>query len=913
LAAVAAAESSAVLDALRTPPRTIAAADDGTLWIDAEDFADYGGWLLDTQFVHLMGSAYLMAAGIGTPVADAVVEFDLPRGCAYRLWVRARNWLPEYTPGTFALVVNDVRIDHVFGAAPSDEWLWESAGPIELPAGTTRMALHDLSGYYGRCDALVLTPDLDYTPPSRVEAIRVERSRLTGLSLEPRDAGSFSVIVVGAGAAGSVASLASARMGAKTALIQNRPVLGGNASIELGVSIDGAASSHPNARESGIIEEIGRIKARYGHAKMSEPFRIAAEAEPNLSIFLNQHVFAVDMADEAHIAAVRAVDTLTGRIATYRAEVFVDCTGDGWVGHFAGAEYRLGREARDEFGEDLAPESGDTLTMSGCLMGGLSVSYRAEDLGRPTPYEPPEWAAQLPPADEFGRTPRNIVTGEWWLEHRGTVDDLWHAEQARDELLRITFGYWNYIKNVWPDRQRAANLALTYVPIVDAKRESRRLVGDYILTQNDVLGGRVFEDRISYGGWPLDVHHPEGIFSGKEGPFHSNPRVPIYTIPFRCLYSVNVENLLFAGRDVSVTHMALGSVRVQGTLAALGQAAGTAAALCAQRDVTPRDIYTDSIAEFQQILLKHDQYIPEIANEDPLDLARSATASASSTCRFDRFSRGDVRPTDEHPLNMPRAVMFPTGAVGQLDAIALLLKSERAESVEIVGHLREAAESGQFALSEDVAVATATVPPGAESWVRFEFRATPKTPYAWIWLPPCEGVSWRLMSKAPRGSCRAYGGDGRWTLVESQYYAFYAEPFVGVETDCRPENVINGVTRIVDERSNLWASNPDEGMPQWLELDFGRPQTFNAIYLTFDTDLNAPHHTAPMPAECVRDYDLAYLDGERWHVLESIKDNFQRRRVHRFAAVSAARIRLVVHATNGDPSARVFEIRVYNE
>ena len=897
----------------RKPRTAITMVKDGFIWIDAEDFSDYGGWLMDTQFVHLMGSAYLIAAGVGKPVEDATVEVELPRAGTYCVWVRAKNWLKDYAPGRFQLVVNKVPLAHVFGQADTEAWLWESAGELDLGAGTVRLALRDLTGYYGRCDALVLTRDPDYRPPDEADAIQKERARLTGLSLEPNDGGSFDVVVVGAGAAGCCAAIASARMGVKTALIQNRPVLGGNASIELGVGISGAGSAHANARESGIIEEAGRVKARYGYPKMSEPFRIAADAGANLSVFLNNHVFAVTMEGNGRIAAVKAVDTLDGSIWVYRGKMFIDCTGDGWVGYYAGAKYRLGREARDEFGEDLAPEQADTITMSGCIMGGRSISYRAEDTGRPVEYTPPPWAAQLPPAEEFGRRPRGFTGGQWWLEHRGDIDDIWDAEQARDELIRISFGYWDYIKNAWPEQQRAATYALTYVPIVDAKRESRRLVGDYILTQNDVMSAAVFPDRISYGGWPLDVHHPRGIFSGKEGPFDCNPHVPIYTIPFRCLYSKNIDNLLFAGRDVSVTHMALGSVRVQGTLAALGQAAGTAAALCLEHGVTPRGLYEHRIDELQQTLVKHDQYIPGIVNEDPDDLARTATVAASSTALFEPFGKADVQLGGVHPLNMPRAVLFPVGANEKLDEIAVFLKSDRDQETGITLHLRAAKRSGDFSSARDLRTVQAVVPPQTESWVTFAPDCPIEAPYLWVWLPQTDGVSWRLMERAPGGSCRAYGNGQSRTVVKNQYYAFYTSPPIRVATDYRPENILNGVTRIIGEMSNLWASDSTQPLPQWIELGFDSPTELNTVYLTFDTDMNAAYHTVPLVPQCVRDYDLAYHDGAAWHTVDSVTANFQRRRVHRFDTVMVSKLRLTIHATNGAPSARVFEIRAYHE
>lgn len=900
---------------LRKPPRKITAVEKGFLWIDAEDFGDYGGWLLDTQFVHRMGSGYLIAAGVGTPVDDATVDVDVPQAGSYRLWVRAKNWLEDHSPGRFTVRVGRESPKQVFGSADTEEWLWQSAGPFQLSKGRTQIALKDLTGYYGRCDALILTTDATYVPPNDVDQLQRERSRLTGLSLEPRLVDEFDVIVVGAGAAGGCAALASARSGAKTALIQNRPVLGGNASSELGVPICGASVSHPNARESGIIEEVGRIRARYGYPKMSGAFRIAAEGEENLSVFLNRHVFDVEMLSDRLIRGVRAIDTLAGTITEYQAKMFLDCTGDGWVGYYAGAEYRMGRESRDEFNESLAPAKPDGITMSGCLMGRLALSYRAEHMGASTPYVAPPWAAKLPPAEKFGRSVRGIAGGNWWLEHPGDIDDLADPEKARDELIRISFGYWDYIKNAWPGREQAACYALTFVPITDAKRETRRLMGDYVLTQNDVQEGVVFPDRISYGGWSLDVHHPRGIFSGEEGPFDFNPRVPIYTIPFRSLYSKNIDNLLFAGRNMSVTHVALGTVRVQGTLAAIGQAAGTAAAMCLEHGTTPRGLGREHIRPLQQQLLKDDQFIPGIENEDPTDLARTATVTASSTAEYELFSRLDVEPgKDLHPLNMPRAVMFPRGLSDRFQSIALLLESERAKPVEVELHLREASTTADFSSGEDLAAVRSVVPPGRESFVEFPVDCTIRKPYVWVWIEPAEGVLWRLTPRGPQGACRAYGGrPGRpWTVVEGQYYAFTANPPLRIPAHFAPEHVINGAARIVGDATNLWASDPAEPMPQWIELELAAPSEVNTVYLTFDTDMNH-RYRVPLVPQCVRDYELSCRDGDGWVRLAAETGNFQRRRVHRFETVTTSKLRLTVHETNGAASARVFEIRAYHE
>jgi len=892
----------------RKPPRDVTMVVDGFLWIDAEDFADYGGWTLDTQFVHLIGSGYLIANGVGVPVADATTTLNIPRSDRYHVLVRARNWVQEYSPGTFRMCVNSQVLAHTFGAAASDEWVWEDGGAVDLVAGPCELALRDLTGFYGRCDAIILTTNALYQPPADREGAVNERARLTGLSLDPVEGGTYDVIVVGGGSGGCPAALAAARMGARTALIQNRPVLGGNCSSEAGVGLNGASTHHDNARETGIAEETGRTKAFNSYSYYGQAFQHLAERQENLTLLLNQHVFTATMSDSNRIAGVTAVDTLTGQIHEYEATLFIDCTGDGWIGYFAGAELRLGREAREEHDEDLAPEAADSLTMSGCIMG-KAVGLRAEDRGAPVTYVAPPWAYEIPPAGEpFGRTVKTVAGGAWWLEHPNVIDDVWGAENARDELIRITFGYWDYVKHESELSDEAANYALSRVPLYDAKRESRRLIGDYILTQNDTQSARVFPDRISYGGWSIDVHHPEGILSGGEGPFWCNPPVPIYTIPYRCLYSKNIDNLLFAGRCCSVTHIALGTVRVQSTLSTLGQAAGTAAALCLEHDTSPRGIYENHVQELQQTLLKNDQTIPGIKNEDPKDLARGAVVTASSTTAHFEFGLDEVRLSIIHPLNMDRCVILGTADQERIDRVHLYLESTNTNPTPIVLTFSPDPPTPKV---PGTTMATSAVPASSAGWVEFAVNCQTNSSNLWLRLPKTEGVSWRLMESAPEGCFRAYAQGSGWREIQGQYYAFYTDPVIRTLTDFDPTNVINGVSRIWDGKSNMWASDRQQSLPQWIELTLPELAQIDTVQLTFDTNMDTKMHPSSRPAECVRDYELACNREGRWVTLFREEGNYLRHRVHRFREVSTDKVRLTVTATNGDPSARVFEMRLY--
>ena len=597
--------------------------------IEAEHFAAKGGWKVDTQFTHKMGSAYLIAASAGKPVADAKTSIDIPKAGVWRCWVRTKDWVPEHHPGKFVVSVGG-KESMILGASGKAGWQWENAGDFTLKAGKCELRLIDKSGWFARCDAIVLADAMNCVPP---ECGANERSPRTATL--PNDGGEYDVVVVGAGTAGTCAAIASARAGAKTALVHDRPVLGGNASSEIGVQIEGASVEHPNARETGIIEEAQLLRLHISeHATMSDAFRALTDAERNLTVFDNRRVLNVEK-EGRRMSAVVARGTLDGKWTRYRGRMFIDCTGDGWLGYYAGLPYMSGREARSDFAEAEAPETADSFTMSGSLSGGR-WRFDSRDAGRPMPFETPEWAKVLPAG--FTRNLKPVLhkyggfTVMWWMEHPGDVDDFEDPEFARDELIRYYVAFWGWGKNVWEHRALLANEELLSVPLMDGRRETRRLVGDYVMTGNDEKSARMFPDRISYGGWPMDTHDPLGMKAVKsDGYWKHHPPLPIYSIPYRVLYSPALDNFFFAGRCQSATHMALGSIRVMSTLATLGQVCGTAAAECIKRGLTPKQFGERHMAEFQQRLVREDLYIPAIENEDSRDVARTAKVSASSS------------------------------------------------------------------------------------------------------------------------------------------------------------------------------------------------------------------------------------------------------------------------------------------
>ena len=390
--------------------------------------------------------------------------------------------------------------------------------------------------------------------------------------------------------------------------------------------------------------------------------------------------------DNGDITSIECVNTLSLEKSKFKSGLFADCTGDGWLGYYAGAKYRVGREPRHEFNESLACEAPDTYTMSGCITGtrndvGRLLGFFLEDGEKPVDFKAPEWAVKLPEGDKLNRTPVLKNMTDWWMENSNDFDDIYDNEFVRDELVRLVVGYFHWLKNSYSGKEEYANKYMKYLAINNSKRENRRIVGDYIMTQNDFVENKYFEDAISYCGWKIDLHHPRGIYSGEEGEFFADFNVPITPIPYRCLYSCNVNNLFVAGRCSSFSHIALGSTRVQSTINTFGQAIGVAAYLCKKYNVKPRDIYEKHIKELQQLLIKDDQTIFGILNEDDNDLARTSSVYATSEdVESDAFAKnvinGKIRST---PTECNTWKSSPDGDLPQSITLALKEKSKVSE------------------------------------------------------------------------------------------------------------------------------------------------------------------------------------------------------------------------------------------
>jgi len=480
-------------------------------------------------------------------------------------------------------------------------------------------------------------------PPAEQQPAFVEdiRARLDALSPAGKPTGQLAgepnmrlveletdFLVAGGGLAGICAAIAAARHGARVVLLQDRSRLGGNSSSEVRMHVLGADSRHRGWREGGILEELRLADAAGNPQRCWELWDLLlydkVVSEPNIVLLLDTTLYAARKEGD-RIREVMARCDRSEQIYRIRAKMFCDATGDSRLALEAGALLRAGREARSEFGESLAPEKADEETL------GSSLLFTARQHDRPMPFRPPAWARKVTREHLRLRPVRSWEYGYWWISWGGNRDIIRDHERLRFELLSIVMGVWDYIKNSG-DHPSSANWAMDWVGMIPGKRGSRRVVGDYILTQHDLMKGGQFEDAVAIGGWPMDDHPPGGFDRCDLPPNVAVPTPGVYNIPLRALYSRNIANLFMAGRNISCSHVAFTSTRVMATCAAVGQAVGTAAAFCLEGGITPAQLYRDKAAlrRFQQTLLRDDQTIRGVVNEDPDDLARASQVRASA-------------------------------------------------------------------------------------------------------------------------------------------------------------------------------------------------------------------------------------------------------------------------------------------
>lgn len=736
--------------------------------------------------------------------------------------------------------------------------------------------------------------------------------------------------VVGGGIAGVCAAITAARAGIRVVLLQDRPVLGGNASSEVRLWILGATSHMGNnnrwAREGGVIDEIlveNLYRNPEGNPLILDTILLEkVRGEENLTLLLNVAVDEVEKRDGAHIAAVLGYCSQNQTRYRIEAPLFCDASGDGVAGFLSGAAFRMGSEGRDEFQEGLAPSQSTNDLL------GHSLYFYSKDVGRPVRYLAPTFALKDITAIPRYRDIRASDSGcrFWWLEWGGGLDTILQTEEIKWELWRVAYGVWDYIKNSgqFPE---AETLTLEWVGTIPGKRESRRFEGHTMLTQHDVTEQRTHPDAVSFGGWAIDLHPAEGVYSSKPGcaQWHSKG---VYQIPYRCLYSKNIENLFLAGRIVSVSHVAFGSTRVMATCGHNAQAVGMAAALCHETGLPPHGLLGSSyMQELQRRLMRAGQYIPGLALDDPANLVKTARITASS-----EYVLHDLKPDgDILPLTSSRAMLLPVPA-GPVPAVSFFCEAEEHTSLEV--EVRGSAKRGNFTPDTVFHRETFRLAPGTLQEIRIEpGMAIASDAYVSYCL---------LRNPSIKVSTSASRVTGVLALSHSQNAAVAkaasqtAPPNSGIESfefwlpERRPggknmairvdpelhsfgsENLVNGEARPT-VRANAWVAGIDDPCPH-VVFRWAAAQRIRRVEITFDTDYDHPlesvlmGHTEREIPFCIKRYRIS-AGAELLHEGEN---HVTRAVVVLNEPVTTQTLTIEVLETRGTPAA-IFEVRCYED
>jgi hypothetical protein len=741
------------------------------------------------------------------------------------------------------------------------------------------------------------------------------------------------VAVIGGGLSGVCAAISAARAGSKVVLVQDRPVLGGNASSEVRLWILGATSHMGNnnrwAREGGVIDEMlveNMFRNPEGNPLLVDTIMLEMVVEePNITLLLNTAVHAVEKSDPDTIASVRAYCAQNETAYEIAAPVFIDASGDGVVGFLAGAAFRIGSEASSEFGELFAPEKESNELL------GHSIYFYSKDTGRPVTFVPPSFAlkdiTQIPRWRDikFNDTGCRL----WWLEWGGDLDTIHDSETIKWELWRVAYGVWNHIKNSgqFPD---AANLTLEWVGTIPGKRESRRFEGDHMVIQQDLVEQRVHPDAVSYGGWAIDLHPSDGVYSARAGcqQWHSKG---VFQIPYRAMYSRNITNLFLAGRIISASHIAFGSTRVMATCAHGGQSVGAAAAICAREGLKPRDLLAPALmAELQRNLLRAGQFIPGVALEDPENLARTATVTASSELKLSSLppGGGTLR------LDESWAMMIPVRP-GAMPSIEFLLDVDAATTLQ--AELRLSSKTDNHTPDVTLATREVNLVPGKEIRLPLHFDTSIDTPrYAFVCLMANPEVSVHLSDKLVTGILSV---SQKYNRAVAKSPRQEPPPGSGIESfeywlpQRRPDgknfamtidppiaafgaaNLQNGIARPTDQ-PNAWVADVAD-KEATLRLSWEKHQKISRIELCFDTDFDHPmesvllgHPERVMPY-CVREVVVVKGSGDK-RVLASISENHHSRRVIRLETpVTTDSLEIRLTAPDDRVPASLLEVRCY--
>jgi hypothetical protein len=745
---------------------------------------------------------------------------------------------------------------------------------------------------------------------------------------------SSDLVIAGGGLSGLCAAVTAARQGIRVILVQDRPVLGGNASSEVRLWVLGATSHMGNnnrwAREGGVIDELlveNMWRNPEGNSVIFDSVLLEVVVrEPNIRLLLNTAIDDVELDSSGTITAVNAYCSQNQTRYHLAAPLFCDASGDGILGFLAGAAFRIGAEARSEFNEALAPEDAahDLL--------GHSLYFYSRDTGRPVTYVPPSFAlsdiTKIPRFRELRITDSGCRL--WWLEYGGLLDTVHETEEIKWELWRVAYGVWNYIKNSgeFPD---AETLALEWMGMIPGKRESRRFEGEYMLTQQDIVEQTVHGDAVSFGGWAIDLHPADGVFSAKPGciQWHSKG---VYQIPYRTMYSRNVPNLFLAGRILSASHIAFGSTRVMATCAHNGQAVGMAAALCIEGGLRPREL-TDTcrMHTLQQRLLRMGQHIPGVAatadQADQTDKARSATITASSTFELEALpTSGEMT-----VLDRPMALLLPLSQ-GSAPIITVFTTAEQPTSLN--AELWICSRKGNTTPDLLLSSIEVEVSAGPSESITLDFHAMlPRSAYAFIVLQTNPLISLALnhdyvcgvltlsqqMNPAVAKSLVQTPPEGSgidtfafWLPTRRPAARNLACTFTPSIPAFAAANVVNGYARPFDG-TNAWVPAREDKTPT-LHLTWDKPQTIQTIEITFDTDYDHPmesvlmgHPERIMPG-CVTAFEIRTSEGE---ILAHVEDNHQTRfQLQLESPLDTCGISIAVLSV-GPAFPAIFEVRCY--
>ncbi|MEZ5044576.1 MAG: FAD-dependent oxidoreductase [Saprospiraceae bacterium] len=560
--------------------------------LEAESFLDQGGWVNDPQFIEQMGSPYLMAHGMGKPVKSAKTSVIIKKKGTYHVWARTKNWVPGdwEAPGRFNLSVNDIVLENTLGLNPS--WNWEYAGEIDIKQKENEVALIDLTGFNGRCDAIYFNQE-NIPPPNQGEKLAEWRQSKLGLRPKPEKTKKYDLVVTGGGLAGCAAAIAAAEQGLKVALIHDRPLLGGNASSEIRVHTLGIYGNFERILKMIDTEHYpnGSAEAKLDQEKRDRNVK----SYKNIDLHLNWRAYDA-VAINQTIQYVDARQTATGERIRFKAPLFIDTTGDGWIGFWAGAEFSYGREsvntygeAWDKWGELWSPEEPDNFVM------GSSVLWQTVKTNEEQPFPSVPWACEIADGHQ-------AIAGEWYWEFsRNDLHQIEDGEEIRDHLLRAIIGSYSNARQD-PENKK---YKLEWISYLLGKRESRRLVGDHIFTFKDVVDKVKFPDGVVVEEREIDVHFQQNLEDENQPDFLSKAlffKTDEYYIPLRSLYSKNINNLFMAGRCFSCSHVGLGGPRVMRTTGQMGAAVGFAAAICKKHKVNPRQVYEKHLAEYNQLI-----------------------------------------------------------------------------------------------------------------------------------------------------------------------------------------------------------------------------------------------------------------------------------------------------------------------